>query len=371
MSVINRVLNDIEERNKTQSQPDRSSFEPVAIKEPKTLVSAMLVITMAGLIALIVWIFKFSGNLSTPPDDTLLAPPLQQKAIEVASPSKAEIVKVKIKETDNQLADDIAEKAIVHNEKVIETAAIKQEKLTQPLAESKGQLVTPEPILVKNTAVHLPPPTVDKTRLSITPVSMSSAEIAQLKFSQGMKFQKLGKIDKAQASWRKALTIAPMLHEARIQLAASFYGENNPNKALELLFKADKKFPTFTGYRLLAAQIYYQLGQSAQALSALENPYLIKNIAKENLTLAASLAQQLKDWPQAQKNYQALVTREYDNSKWVLGLAIALDAQRFNEKALRQYIHLVTLHIDKAVHEYAQQRISVLTQELELRGSNG
>ena len=64
-------------------------------------------------------------------------------------------------------------------------------------------------------------------KLSITPVKMSPAELAQLKLTQGLKSQKVGNIETAQRHWRDALTLTPNLHDARVQLAASYYGENN------------------------------------------------------------------------------------------------------------------------------------------------
>ena len=92
---------------------------------------------------------------------------------------------------------------------------------------------------------------------------------------------------------------------------------------------------------MLAAQIYYQSNKLDKALSILNNPYLDENASDENLTLAASIAQQLKRWPAAMENYQQLVSRQQNNPQWLLGLAISQDAQQMASKALKNYQKLI------------------------------
>lgn len=372
MSVINRVLNDIEDRNKIERQNSDASFESVAVKEPQNIASILLVTAIISFIVLAVWLFKFSDIMSTPLNDdaTLLASSQEililQPVSETSSQTNVEM-KAAVKQIENtemSLVDTI-DKELIENE-ITESSA--ENKSEQPIAIEAKQMIEPT---LKKVVIQPVKRVTEKRSLSITPVSLSKDEIAQLKLAQGIKFQNLGQISKAQTAWQEGLAIVPSLHDARIQLAASYYGENDTNKALALLLSADKQYPQFMGYRLLAAQIYYQLEQPSKALAALQEPYLTNSAPKENLVLAASLAQQLKNWSQAQLNYHILVQRERNSAQWVLGLAIALDAQQVHDKALNNYQHLLTLNIDKAVYEYAQQRISLLTEELARRGSNG
>lgn len=386
MSVINRVLNDIEQQNEREKAAQ--GYEPVQIKEPasigKWIIALIISVIFLGIVSY--WLLQQSdndGQLITPESmieqEQVAATEHQQTGIpQVVSEPKAPVIEGIIEDKPQHrkhesskitgIRELIVERA-VEEETVAEAAVSEIEEPSELMpekldAEAQVNVVNQ----VKKKRVQEP---VKQEKLSITPVKMSPAELAQLKLTQGLKAQKIGKIEMAQRHWQDALTLIPNLHDARVQLAASYYGENNIPKAIKLLSDGNKKFTEFDGYRLLAAQIYYQSNKLDKALSILNNPYLDENASDENLTLAASIAQQLKRWPAAMENYQQLVSRQQNNPQWLLGLAIAQDAQHMASKALKNYQKLLIVTNDQGVYNYAQQRINALQSELVQRGHNG
>ncbi|MGB0834555.1 MAG: tetratricopeptide repeat protein [Psychrobium sp.] len=389
MSVINRVLNDIEQRK--QQAEAAQGYEVVDIKEPpsntKWIVALVLCcVVLAGLGYALTLDSKSDEAQQAPiaQEVVVVEPPVvtpaertnvvvvdaepsgssQELAREQVTQQNVEIVAAK--KTVNQ--DVIAGNTTVEPTQVAD--AVKQQQVTQSDVAVETKIVKP----VKS-AVEQKAPVITskkpKKKLSITPVEVSPQEVANLKFQQGLKAQKVGKIELAQKRWLEALKLEPTLHDARIQLAASYYGENNSPDALKILDEGNSKYPNFDGYRLLAAQIYYQANEFSRALAVLDNPYLDGAASEENLTLAASIAQQLKRWPMAMNNYQQLVNRQGNNPQWLLGLAISQDAQKLSQQALKHYRQLLTLTSDQAVYDYATGRIAVLQQELVERGQNG
>ncbi|MGB1297871.1 MAG: tetratricopeptide repeat protein [Psychrobium sp.] len=388
MSVINRVLNDIEQRK--QQEEAAQGYEAVDIKEPpsntKWIVALVFCcVLLVGLGYALTLDRKSDEEPQAPITQEVIVvePPVattaQQANVEVVNAestfSSQKLTQQKVTKQNIEVAakkpvnqDVTAENTTVEPTQVVD--AVKQQQVTKSDVAVETKIVKPVRSAVKQLAPVITSKK-PKKKLSITPVEVSPQEVANLKFQQGLKAQKVGKIELAQKRWLEALKLEPALHEARIQLAASYFGENNSPDALKILGEGNSKYPTFDGYRLLAAQIYYQANEFRRALAALDNPYLDSEASEENLTLAASIAQQLKRWPVAMNNYQQLVNRQGNNPQWVLGLAISQDAQQLTQQALKQYQHLLTLTGDQGVYDYAVGRIAVLQQELAERGQNG
>jgi len=393
MSIINRVLNDIEEQSKVEKKQAVGSLEPIYIKELDNSKYLYLIIGMLSVIILGLLWWLFSPTVTPVNSDT------HQQATNIAQPNeikntvpKVEVVKKQLVKEEkpkevllkkeivaNKLSDGIDSSRKDHDQVILsentkhsaiatnsipEESNLKKTPISKPLPTESADSTLTSSIVKKDNNV--------KKSLSITPVKMTDIAVANLKLKQGIKAQQNGNIIKAQKMWQEALTIKPDLHEARIQLAASFYGANELPETMLLIAKAVREFPQYDGYRLMAAQIYYQEKQPEKALVVLNSPFNKKNVATENLVLAGSLAQQLQQWPAAQSNYQVLVNRDINNSQWVLGLAIAHDALGEKENAHRYYSRLMNLgNVDQAIREYARKRSSILKTSMNARGYNG
>jgi len=388
VSIINKVLNDIEEQSKIEKKPALGSLEPIYIKELDSSKYLYLVIGMlsAVILGLLWWLFspmELKTNSEHKTQASIVAKPSEIQSITAERSSKEVIPKQliskktalkpiapKIVAPKTITPESIESKQVTLQKKVVEVADSNDTFFDNTVldnAESKEveEIVDNEKTVTKKD-INV------KKSLSITPVKMSNIAVANLKLKQGIKAQQNGDIIKAQKMWQEALTIKPDLHDARIQLAASFYGANELSQALSLMSKAVGQFPQYDGYRLMAAQIYYQEKQPEKALSVLNSPFNKIDVATENLVLAGSLAQQLQQWPAAQSNYKVLVNRDINNSQWILGLAIAYDALGEKENAHRYYSRLMSLgNVDQAIREYARKRSSILKTSMNTRGYNG
>jgi len=395
MSIINKVLNDIEEQSKIEKKTALGSLEPVYIKELDNSKYLYLVIgtLLAVILGLLWWLFSspkvLQVNSEDKPQTSIIAKSTDIEAIALNEETHNKKI-VAVKHINESSSKEIISKKAVSEQVILEQVVPKKVALTKRVSNvvSPSKVISspiyPDDIVVEDSKPNTVNSILDnknvdnkndinvKNSLSITPVKMSNIAVANLKLKQGIKAQKNGDITKAQKMWQEALTIKPDLHDARIQLAASFYGANELSKALSLISKAIRQFPQYDGYRLMAAQIYYQEKQPEKALSVLNSPFNKIDVATENLALAGSLAQQLQQWSAAQSNYKVLVNRDNNNSQWVLGLAIAYDALGEKENAHRYYSRLLSLgNVDQAIREYARKRSSILKTSMNTRGHNG
>lgn len=379
MSVINQVLNDIEKRNEIDEKQQTNQFEPLKIEEFNRF--KYLYITIAVLFIVLValswWFFQINDHERSE-NKVIESNITQVNTIEVSTIKKT--IPSKVVKLDNSninaISDEVTkEKAMANIAPVIlekkqqEAKNVVESVVQKPQKDSLEMLTVIED---KESEITAEPIEKINQSLSIIPIEMSDDEVAQLKLNQGIKEQQLGRIEKAQQHWQQALVLNPELHDARLQLAASFYGANEISKTIELLLKATYQFPAYDGYRLLASQVYYQQDQLEQALSILNSPFLTPNAATENIVLAGSLAQQLQQWEISLSNYQVLTKRDGRNSQWLLGVAIAYDALGQSEQAYNNYAQIITLsNADNTIIEYAKQRMSVLKNLINSRGNNG
>lgn len=379
MSVINQVLNDIEKRNEIDEKQQTNQFEPVKIEEFNRF--KYLYITIAVLFMILVllswWFFQINDHERSE-DKVIESNITQLNTIEVSTIKETISSKVLTLDTPNinAIPDDITKEETIANVApiILEKKQQKAKDVVKSVVQKsqKDSLETLTVIEDKEVEITAEPITKINQSLSITPIEMSDDEVAQLKLNQGIKEQQLGRIEKAQQHWQQALALNPELHDARLQLAASFYGANEISKTIDLLLKATYQFPAYDGYRLLASQVYYQQDQLEQALSILNSPFLTPNAATENIVLAGSLAQQLQQWEISLSNYQVLTQRDDSNSQWLLGVAIAYDALGQSEQAYNNYAQIITLsNVDNTIIEYAKQRMSVLKNLINSRGNNG
>ena len=255
-------------------------------------------------------------------------------------------------------------------------------------AITAGQELKPVPVVVEqqklvtdDIVVKKPPATpVNKTpivakqqsHLSIKPIKLSAPELAKLKYQQGLKQQNKGDLAKAQQSWREALVAQPNLHGARESLAASFYGANQVDNALAILQQGTALYPDYENYRILMAQILFKQQRAKAALEVLDQPHKNKGASNEALALAGAIAQSLMLWPQAQHNYQALYARQPQYGKWLIGLAISLDAQSKHDAAQQHYQEFLRLpNVDSSLSQYAQERLKQIKKKIQIREHNG
>lgn len=373
MSVINQMLNDIEQREKSQQQAQTSQqLDYLQVNEPKQRKTLMIVAAIVLFSLSAAWV-AMSAKSS---DESGAAIPIEGNDVaktDVGMPNsdKTELpqsvpeLAVKQPPTESLSGGPEAPQALVtENKSSDDTVNILQRESAVPrleqsnVAKQNAEENEVKPVIKSAEKID------KKSELSITTVQVTGRELAKLKYQQGLKQQQSGAIAQAQIKWREALTADPSFHLARESLAASFYGARRTQDALAVLNQAVIIFPTYENYRMLKAQILFKQQKPAQALAALNNPFTNSKSSDEALALAGSIAQSLSLWPDAERNYRLLNQRQPSNGNWLISLAISLDGQGKTSEAIAFYQQFILLPGNtQALNSYAKQRLKQLNSK--------
>jgi len=382
MSVINQMLNDIEQREKQSSQPP-NKLDVLEVTEPSSSKMRVMIIVLLFLsLVLGLWLFQGTIEQIEPEVSTNVEKlPVAKPTVPTKTSPDKLVTSIDVPNVDKELVADDSKPAAVKPQSFLPRSKL---VVTSPLdgsAAEKMQESVSE--VVEKTVVEPNEPVAEvvqaksvavkkKPQLSIEPVALTPLQVAQLKYQQGLKQQNAGRLQRAQQSWRASLSAQPDFHQARESLAASYYGANDSGSALALLQQGSRDFPLYEGYRLLTAQILFSAKQPQQALAALNKPYMNPQASDQALSLAGSIAQSLESWPQAELNFQRLVSRNSSNSKWLIGLAIAFDAQQKSTQAIKAYQQFLALpNVEKSLYQYAKGRLSQLKTQSQTREQHG
>lgn len=360
MSVINQMLNDIEQREQSQQDKSTQKLDYLEVDEPRHNGKWVIAILTVCIIAIALWVSK----------DSLMREQTPSNPMPVVEPEAEPQLPI----TEESIAADTI--LLSKNEAKEETAITAGQELKPvPVVVEQQKLVTDDIVVKKPPATPVnktPIVAKQQSHLSIKPIKLSAPELAKLKYQQGLKQQNKGDLAKAQQSWREALVAQPNLHGARESLAASFYGANQVDNALAILQQGTALYPDYENYRILMAQILFKQQRAKAALEVLDQPHKNKDASNEALALAGAIAQSLMLWPQAQHNYQALYARQPQYGKWLIGLAISLDAQSKQDAAQQHYQEFLRLpNVDSSLSQYAQERLKQIKKKIQIREHNG
>jgi len=370
MSVINQMLNDIEQRENAPQEEPSPKLDYVDIKEPdprrRWIVAVIIMLTFS---ALIWWSLEFFASKNNGVELAQVETQGVQQPLVLANSDDAvrkpilpqdEVVQQSITNQQPAFPSTISnvQKEEPSQADLLPAIMMQQIPPAQPIKQALTvRKLNNKPVLDKITA-KVP---VSRPTLSITPVKLTALELAQLKYRQGLKQQGSGDIETAQQSWQQSLRAQPSFHQARESLAASYYGAQQTNQALGILEQGSNAYPQYQGYRVLMAQILFKQQRLKLALAALEKPYMNSRSSDESLALAGSIAQTLSLWTQAEQNYRVLNLRDPINDKWLISLAISLDGQgKINEAQTKYRQFLQLSNTDLALGRYAKERLRQL-----------
>lgn len=212
----------------------------------------------------------------------------------------------------------------------IESAETQKQTATRnaDIKDKSVQEVKTKPLAAKNQSTSVPKMTISRKQLT-------ADELAQQKMLQAEKAIEANDMVKAEQLFEDILLIQPENKEARKQLAALWYGRQSYQSAVNLLTQGINLNPQYAEFRLMQAKLYLAQGSNEQAyqtLVSLPN----EQDSEYQLTLANS-AQQLGKFAEAITAYQVLVNLQPLNSRWWLGLAVALDSNSEFVKAKTAY----------------------------------
>lgn len=203
-----------------------------------------------------------------------------------------------------------------------------------------------------------PPPAA---QLVIEEQKLSSGQIAAIerrKYQQAIQKRDL---ESAKQALRQVIANDPLDINSRQQLAALYFGENQLDAALQVLTQGIQQMPTNADLRLLAARVMQTKGQPTAALTFLT---AISPSARNNIdfyAMRAALAQQTGANQEAISSYQALTVAEPTSGRWWVGLGIAYEKASQPDFAQSAYQHALDDHnLSTASKSFSAQRLQRL-----------
>lgn len=355
MSVINRMLKDLEKRS---ASGDPSIYQPAAQSSSRWLVAGLTaaVVILLGAVGGMFW-YQYSSKTVKEQ-----VPSVQTAKAEDQSAAKAESMN----------ATNTENKSIAAPESESEKTAsadqndVKDEELAALEDEIYGPDVPPavETAYVEPKTQVQPQRTVEEKKpkvMRVQEVKLTKKQEIELDRKAVGTALSMGKIDEAKEALRSMLSRDPANTFAREKLAALLYGEGRLAEAKSVLNQGISGQPAYGNYRLLLARILVEENRKREALAIL-NAYSPK-AAKENLdylSMEASLATDLNEPLIAVESYSKLTRIMPKEGKWWFGLAIAFDRQGTASAAKANYRQALSLGLPEASHKFAQQRLSEL-----------
>lgn len=388
MSVINKMLKDLEQREQEQEaelEPSNAIYQPKANNKLPIILGLMFVVILA-LAGAVTWLLlKSQAQQPSLPMQTKVAEQSNQssEAVQpVASPAEP-MNKPEVAEPTPQ--PKVLSRSPVYVPAQTESQQVEPEQETvQATAESETAAMVEQEVVSEQepTADLVEPQVVVEQEMSDSPEPVekvsNEAEPTQFKIektpSNLTREQRLEKLmEKAKSSFDKGyitdaitqleevLNSADNHVEARNLLAVAWYGRGELQQAVNILNNGLNRYPNIEKWRLTAAKIFFKENELQGAFSYLEAD--LASASVEYYSMKGTLARQLKRFDKAETAYASLTKLEPEKGGWWLGYAIALDSQNKSAMAVQSYKQAITqAGISAASIQFAQQRIQKLQE---------
>ncbi|AQS40422.1 hypothetical protein Sps_05353 [Shewanella psychrophila] len=194
--------------------------------------------------------------------------------------------------------------------------------------------------------------------MAVTEVQISNEQLAQRRYRLATEAENQGLLSDAIVYYSEALALTPVMHKARRQLAALYYGQGRLDSASDILIKGTVLFPEEYDYAFLLARVQQASGDIKLAMSSLELISDESLLAKQKWTMQSSLAQKSDNYPLAEESYRKLLRLEAGQARWWMGLGYALDSQQEYDPAKQAYRHALSADgLSKQAREYIENRL--------------
>lgn len=411
MSVINKMLKDLDQRQAESAGENESPINRNYVPVAKSKVNWLLVVMSLIFVALVVigWKLSFTGNDNTKAESGKL--PAQASPVALSRQDNTVIkavdndqqttsVAAKIDDVKEPTADVIASvnewnangvdsngsaQSLVNSKQAVLESTQEQEPLDSMKANVEKRSADVAKVVPNNSIEHsnesssnllstsvtgssaenknteTEPATakestfvIERTNVSLTPEQRVEKLLASAKKS----FDK-GYISEGITQLEQLLKMSDGHVEARGLLAGAWYGRGESNRAIAILNNGLQRYPNVEMWRLTAAKIFFKENNAAGALSYLD--VQINDASLEFLTMKGSLGRQLQQFDKAEQAYLQLIKLQPNTGNWWLGLAIAQDSQGKSEQALESYTTLLQLGgVSKDSMTFAKQRSTEL-----------
>lgn len=356
MSVINRMLRDLDQRERRQAAATdtAAAVAPRASGWPRIAIIAGvgLVVVVAALV--------LRSNYTHPAPSTPALPQVQTTASEPIPPAVEQSTLVTVAESVQQPQQPSVSQSFQPIPIPVPTPP-RVSAPPQPQVDEPAQPSQPEPSTQPTQPTQ---PTVGQSSMRVERVELSADQLAAVNLRRAREALVRGEREVAQQLLEQALILEPLNVAIRSELAAYWYGRGLVSRALMLLQQGLDAKPDEGAWQLLYAKILDRIGQLEQAHVALTNIRMDTPEALELLELRAKAAHQLGWYAEAGNDYRMLAQR-LNQGRWWLAAAIAYDDANNWEAAFAAYQQAQQQHdLNTDAQRYISERIAALTPRI-------
>lgn len=359
MSLINKMLRDLESRQTSRSEVSRHSvYEDLRPARGRTgtppvrVAIAGLAVAVLAVAGVYGWL-KWNGSTPTPPAP--LPGPVAAVAPAVATPVPAETPLPAAVPVPPPPAPSVA--------KSVET----KPRVTTPEASKPTPAVKPPPAPVAKAAPPAKPVTTvaaqkndDAGKMEKTVKPLAPGEQAEGHFREAAALVNQGRALEAEPKLRAALAADPAHAPARELLVGIQLQQGRVPAARELLEQGIEKNPKHTAFTRLLARLHVDGGSDAQAIALLEKHAPAAGNDAEYQGLLATLYQRAGRHSEAIQRYtQALALRPQEG-RWWMGMGLSCEAEKKTDAAAEAYQRALSAALDPKLQQYVRGRLAAV-----------
>ncbi|MGR5302090.1 tetratricopeptide repeat protein [Vibrio alfacsensis] len=235
------------------------------------------------------------------------------------------------------------------------------------LHDTEPRQVPPPVLLAKVIPVpsapsaSTPSSSVPASSMRIEQVELTPQQLAEKALVRADKAMDANDMKSALAAFNEALRYQPTNVEARQKLAALYFGKGDTREAYDILQAGINLDRNNQVLRLALSKLLVKAEQLEAALSPLV--HMPPAPSRDYLAMRAALAQKQKQNEIALESYQLLTSREPENARWWLGLAIQQERALAFQSAIDSYQQaLGKVGISNQSQAFIRDRLNLLKQ---------
>lgn len=196
--------------------------------------------------------------------------------------------------------------------------------------------------------------------IEVTGHPLTAEEQAENKYREGVKSVRQLRLEDAEQQLRAALALDPKHVHARETLAALLVEHGRWLEAQAVLEEGLRLLPNQASFGFLLARLYVQQGKDAAGLQLLERLEPHAGGEPEYLAFMAALYQRTGRHADAIRYFKQVTAARPTEGRWWAGLGISLEAEGDRENARAAYERASTLALDPRLAEYVADRLKQL-----------
>lgn len=336
MSVINRVLRDLDKAGEVPGAPVAAS-PPAARFRLHLHHPAILSIGLLGL-ALAAWgLWPVKVEQADPVGTASAPPPAPAPAVDLPPPVMAQ-PQLQPQPASRPTPPPAPPSDPVEPAAVSVPPAMPAEPTAAPPRSAPAPASGPAPAPEARVVKEAPPQ---------NPVEDAWREVGQL--------LERGQAREARARLADLLKLAPGHAAARQTLITLLIEAGDRAAAMPLLVEGRALYPSDPWYPRSQAQLHLQAGQPALAAASLK-PALSGGSAAEDWALYAGIAAKLGQHDEAAHAWRAALRSKPDQGAWWIGLGVALERLGQKAEAAQAYQRALQTRLSPELKEFAEMR---------------